>query len=215
MNNSVHEQRSGEKAGELITGPPPHVIEIELVTLAMVPVQPSARARSAKGVEQQRSASREALRLCAGRCGAPLDGWHHRANGAPVPNVGWFWSQSHKRCWAGACISREHVGLDIEAITPRRVELYEEIGSAEEWLLLGGRTWPHFFRLWTAKEATVKAHGLGIGALDMCQLSAVESAEALTMIFQEVPWRVWHVYFDNHLAAVATPIRTTETGLSS
>jgi len=175
------------------------------VAVFLLKIPQSAIERTPEAVQRQRVTARDALKLCARELGAPTDGWSQSPDGAPIPNNGWHWSISHKRSWAGAVISRDPIGLDIEAIQPRHNDLYGKVGSDREWDRLGGRTWDNFFTLWTAKEATLKANGVGIGLLSECRIERVESDVGPHMIasFAEQSWRIEHVYFNGHVAAVA------------
>jgi len=175
------------------------------VTLVLTEVPQTELTRSAVAVDNQRAAGRNALRRCSELHGAPRDGWDQRPDGAPLPNEGWYWSISHKRRWAGAVISRIPVGLDIEAVVPRKTPLYDEVGDQHEWVLVGGRNWPGFYRVWTAKEATLKANGVGIGKLADCRLVRTIDSDHSITTFRGHEWYVEHLAFDDHLAAVATP----------
>jgi len=154
-------------------------------------------------VAQQRAAARVALAHCARSAQAAPDGWQQNADGAPLPNSGFYWSLSHKRQWAAAVIARSPVGIDIEHVAPRSSDLHEKVGTPAEWERLGGRGWENFFRLWTAKEATLKANSCGIGYLGECTLVAVESATVMIVHFREAPWRVRQLFWRDHIAAVA------------
>ncbi len=128
----------------------------------LAPVSLDAHARTPEQVQAQRDAARRALAHCAELCHAPTDGWQKNADNVPVPNEGFYWSVSHKREWAAAVIADHPVGIDIEKIAPRRNELVlDELATEEEWTIVGDRSWESFFRLWTAKEATLKANGVG------------------------------------------------------
>jgi phosphopantetheinyl transferase len=94
------------------------------------------------------------------------------------------------------------VGIDVERVIPRREHLYEAVGSDAEWELLGGRTWPAFFRVWTAKEATLKANSRGIADLLECRIIARTGPETLLLHFARRTWKVAHALFENHVAAV-------------
>ena len=62
-------------------------------------------------------------------------------------------SLSHSRGAAVCAVHNRPVGVDMEKIRPAPARLAE--GMADE----------AFFRLWTAKEATIKRRGLGVEAL--------------------------------------------------
>ena len=171
--------------------------------VVLLPIARAHKLRTPEAVMQQRIAARSALTCCARECGAPLTNWRQAAEGHPVANEGWHWSIAHKPRWAGAALSRRPVGLDIEAISPRRTTLYGEVGREQEWSVLGGQSWENFFRLWTAKEATLKANGVGLNRLDSCVLTDVVDARRLTTRYQGEPWNVVHAYHDGHAVAVA------------
>jgi 4'-phosphopantetheinyl transferase len=142
------------------------------------------------------------LRRCAALVGAPQDGWLQDADGVPMPQDGLSWSISHKRTWAAAVIADRPVGIDVEKIEPRRVELLDELGDADEWRRMGDRSWHSFFRLWTAKEAALKANGVGIGRLAACRLVDVASERQMALEYEGRSWLIEHFGFEGHLAAV-------------
>ena len=151
----------------------------------------------------QRKWARQALRHCAELSGAPLSGWEQDANRVPLPNDGWHWSITHTRGMAAAVVARELVGVDIEQIKPRRNKgLFERLACDEEWRRLGDRSWEAFFRIWTAKEATLKANGNGIGYLLDCSLVEVNDESHMTLEFGGKRWCVEHKWFDDHIVSV-------------
>ncbi len=160
--------------------------------------------RSQASLAEQRRFAREALSLCAERSGAPPEGWLQRRTGAPVPNNGFHWSLSHKPRWVGAVISEGPVGIDIEHVVPRREGLWEAVGRLDEWPILGGQSWTSFHRLWTAKEAVLKANGVGIGHLGECHLVAASGKDCLRVGRGREIWPVWQHFFFDHIAAVAS-----------
>jgi 4'-phosphopantetheinyl transferase EntD len=174
-----------------------------MITCAVLTPILAVSDKPSERVIQQRAAARAALARCARMAQAPSEGWLQNADGAPLPNIGFFWSLSHKRHWAGAVIARTPVGIDIEEIAPRSNELYDKVGAVVEWHRLGGRTWSNFFRLWTAKEATLKANSVGIGYLGECRLLSVKDPMTLTVSFGETAWTVQQLIWQNHIAAVA------------
>ena len=176
----------------------------------LVAIPRSGPDRSPEQVVVQRTRARDALRQCARLCGAPEDGWSKSPDNVPLPNDGFYWSVSHKRRWAAAVVADEPVGIDIERIEPRPRDLHDALGAAAEWDLLGDRSWPAFFRLWTAKEATLKANGVGIGKLLACALTTVPDEEHLTLEYAGMTWRVEHFYHDDHVAAVTCGERAVE-----
>ncbi len=110
------------------------------------------------------------------------------------------------------------LGVDIEERSPRRhlqglIEAvfspaeqagFERLGESEKLLL--------FFRLWTLKEALVKAHGKGL-SMDVSQLEiplAMRRGEkSSTCRFPQIPGTTWHleeISTDDFAAAVAIEV---------
>ncbi|UCE59286.1 MAG: 4'-phosphopantetheinyl transferase superfamily protein [Phycisphaerales bacterium] len=170
----------------------------------LVPVPCDVPLRTPQQVERQRVCARLALRYCAGCCGAPEEGWEKDTDEVPLPQQGWYWSVSHKRHWAAAVVADQPVGIDIEHVIPRREAMFDEIACAAEWGLLGGRSWRSFFRLWTAKEAILKATGIGIAGLNTCRLEDIPDARHLTLEYENREWVVEHFYHADHVAAVTS-----------
>lgn len=168
----------------------------------LVPVSQESGARTPERVRVQRAAAREALRRCARLCGAPEEGWEKNADDVPRPQGGFCWSVSHKRHWAAAVIADRPVGIDIERIEPKRPEMFDELAGADEWALLPERSWPDFFRLWTAKEATLKANGTGIAEFRQCRLTSAPNDQIMLLNYCARPWKVEQFHHDNHVAAV-------------
>lgn len=168
----------------------------------IVEVTGGAAARTAAQVAAQRAAARAALIESAALSLAPRHGWMQDDAGVPLVNSGWHWSVAHTRRYAVGVVSRRPVGVDIEALMPRREALWDAMADASEWTLLGGRSWPAFFRLWTAKEAAVKSVGLGLGVFGECRLARCMEPDRLTVCFRGETRTVEHLNFDGHLAAV-------------
>ncbi len=174
-----------------------------ILTPVLMAIRHEFPLRTPGAVAEQREAARLALRVCASHCGAPDSGWEQDAKRVPLVNQGYFWSISHKRQWAAAVIADCPVGIDIEHIAPRRNELYAELANDEEWRIAGGRDWDSFYRVWTAKEATLKANGRGIGGFADCVVTDVPDARHMVMTLDGASWRVEHYYVEDHIAAVA------------
>lgn len=168
----------------------------------IVPIPRSERLRSAQHVALQRDHARRALQCCASLCGAPAGGWKKDEREVPQANAGFYWSISHKPLRAAAVISREPVGIDIEHVRPRQRQLHDELADTTEWSILEDRSWHAFFRLWTAKEAVLKANGLGIGAFSQCRLAGTPDERRMALTLGGVTWQVEHFERDEHITAV-------------
>lgn len=167
-------------------------------------VDSSAPSRSAERVAAQRLASRVALAEAARVVGAPESGWEKEPAGVPLPLGKFHWSVSHKRHFACAVVSDIPVGIDIERIIPRKSAMFAEVADADEWGIVGGRDWPTFYYVWTAKEAALKSVGLGIGHLRDCRVFGVDRAGAYSMYLGGDVIRVSHHSHEGHIAAVTT-----------
>lgn len=165
-------------------------------------VPPANRGRP--GRERQRALqalAREAVRRSAARAGLELETLEQEEDGAPRPCGGGCWSLSHKPEWVAGVAAPAPVGIDLEAVRPLAAGMYAKTGRPEDWDRLGGRTPTAFFRLWTAKEAVLKAVGIGLRGLDRCHLVRVEK-ETLVMAYDDRLWTVRRYSFAGHLAAV-------------
>ena len=72
----------------------------------------------------------------------------------------------------------------------------------EEWLLSDEDPQTLFFRYWTAKEAVLKAAGVGISGLSQCRVTAVPDESHLHLEYEGVDYLVEHFFFDGHVATV-------------
>jgi 4'-phosphopantetheinyl transferase len=90
----------------------------------------------------------------------------HGPEGKPLL-AGLYFNLSHSGDLAALVLSTRHpVGVDIEAIQPvDALGLARDHFAPSEAALIADACHPvaAFFRLWTRKEAVLKAHGLGIG----------------------------------------------------
>ena len=159
-----------------------------------------------KGREKVRFLSefaREALGRSAARLGVALPRLEKAENGAPLPVDGVHWSVSHKSRYVAAVAAPRPVGIDIEQIRPVKEGLADRIADPQEWHLFSGDRQTAFFCCWTAKEAVLKAAGVGIAGLDDCRIISVEGPDRLMAVFRETTWRVGFHHFRRHLTAVA------------
>ncbi len=159
-----------------------------------------------KGREKVRFLSefaRVALKRSAERLGVELPALEKEESGAPIPAEGIHWSISHKSGCVAAVAAPVAAGIDIEKIRPVKEGLAERIADPDEWRLFAGEGISDFFRCWTAKEAVLKAAGVGIAGLSECRIVSVQSPERLSIMFESVSWTVRFHVFSGHLAALA------------
>lgn len=147
------------------------------VLLAAAPE--SAALRGLARVAEQSRHARVALASSAERSGARLGELAKGDHDAPLPSQGWHWSISHARAFSAGVVARVPVGIDVEAIVPRKQDVVPRVASRGELELLGGFRWESFFRIWTAKEAVLKKAGCGILELSRCTLVAAPSVDQL------------------------------------
>lgn len=171
------------------------------VLLAAAPETVSLRG-SERVAEQSRHA-RLALARSAGLSDARLGALEKGEHDAPLPSLGWYWSISHARAFSAGIVARAPVGIDVEAVAPRKPEIVPKVASRPELELLGGFRWESFFRVWTAKEAVLKKAGCGILELSRCTLVAAPTAELLIVTHRGREHVVRSILRHRHVAAVA------------
>lgn len=148
--------------------------------------------------------ARKALALSAQRNRIGLGGLQKTDKGAPIPFDGWHWSLSHKPDYVAGIVARVPVGIDLERIRPVSPGMYQKIADAREWALAAkAEPLQTFFRFWTAKEAVLKAAGVGLTGLNRCHIREIDK-EQIQVAYGRESWQVAQYRFDCHIAAVAT-----------
>ncbi len=145
--------------------------------------------------------ARRALQISAERSRVPIGKLAQDERSAPLPFDGTYWSISHKSEYVAGVVAPSPVGIDIEKICPRTKSLFAKIASEAEWAL-ADTSFKTFFRYWTAKEAVLKAAGIGLKALAKCRVIRVVDAQQIDMAYEGNTYRVQHYFFDDHIAAV-------------
>jgi len=148
------------------------------------------------------SIAREALRLSAEKSGVVLRDLLKDEDDVPCPFDGNYWSLSHKPKCVTAVVSEERIGIDIEEIKPRSEAIFGLVASEEEWELGKDKSWDTFFRYWTAKEAALKAVGIGIGGLKACQVIWVPDENHIVLDYRGRLFHVEQTYYRNHIVSV-------------
>ncbi len=148
------------------------------------------------------SIAREALRLSAERSGVVLRDLLKDEDDVPCPFDGHYWSLSHKPKCVTAVVSEEKIGIDIEEIRPRSEAIFSLVASDEEWELGRDKCWDTFFRYWTAKEATLKAIGIGIDGLKACRVTSVPDENHVVLDYRGRLFQVEQTYYKNHIISV-------------
>ena len=96
----------------------------------------------------------------------------YNEHGKPYWENGPYFSISHCKQGIAVAIDDQPIGIDIEAIRHADADLIERTMNEEERVGMDDRK---FTRLWTQKEAIVKAQGVGIMSFEQLQKILVES----------------------------------------
>ena len=147
--------------------------------------------------------ARAAARMSARSAGGVLGRLAKDPDGVPLPTNGWHWSVAHKPGYVAGVAGTGPLGIDIEPVTPRNRNLFSKIATPEEWRLGHEEEWYLFYRFWTAKEAVLKAVGLGLKGLSRCRVVAIDAPLRMTLEFEGRCWPVAQVYRNGYLAALA------------
>jgi 4'-phosphopantetheinyl transferase len=159
------------------------------------------RLRGRARLQTQSRRAREALARCCEASGVRLGPLEKDDRNIPLPFHGTFWSLSHKPRFVAAVVGPAPIGIDIEEITPRTEGLHDYIASKAEWAL-ADRSWETFFRFWTAKEAVLKAVGVGLAHLKKARIDAILDTDNLIVDYASRPWHVGHFRFQNHIVSL-------------
>jgi 4'-phosphopantetheinyl transferase len=152
-------------------------------------------------VEYLSQVAREALKLSAEKSGVRLGELLKDEKGVPCPVAGHYWSISHKPKYVAAVVSKDKVGIDIEEMKPRSESLFAYVVSDEEWELKE-KSWDTFFRYWTAKEAILKAIGIGVSGLKTCRIISVPDENHITLDYKGQVFLVEQLRYKNHIVSV-------------
>lgn len=95
-----------------------------------------------------------------------LGEWQYNEHGKPYWEDGPYFSISHCKQGIAVAIDGQPVGIDIETIRHADAELIARTMNEEERVGMDDRK---FTRLWTQKEAVVKAQGVGIQSFEQLQ----------------------------------------------
>jgi len=146
--------------------------------------------------------SRDALRLSAEKGGVIVGELHKDEDDVPLPFGSHYWSVSHKPKYVAAVISNDRIGIDIEEIRPRSESLFDYVASGEEWELSQEKSWDTLFRYWTAKEATLKAIGIGISGFKTCRIMSVPDEGHIILDYQNRLFEAEQLRYRGHIVSV-------------
>ncbi len=161
--------------------------------------------RRLKGRERVKALSRlarQALEVCAEKGRLQLGKLVKDDHGVPLPFDGYYWSLTHKPKYVGAVISLQKTGIDIEEVRTISNPMFQRVADDREWRLGSSRSEMLFFRFWTAKEAVLKAEGVGMAGLSNCVVTRLWDRQHLEIAYQDKRYLIEQAYFNGHIAAV-------------
>ena len=145
--------------------------------------------------------ARRALEISAEKSKVRLGKLEQDERNAPLPFDRIYWSITHKAEYVGGVIAPYPIGIDIEKICWRTEALFQKTATETEWSL-ADKTFETFFRYWTAKEAVLKAAGIGLKALSKCRIIRVPDKRHLDVEYDANTYRIQHHYYNDHIASI-------------
>lgn len=169
-----------------------------------------------KGREQVKILSRLArlaLLRSAEASGLVIDSFPKDVAGVPLPVMGIYWSVTHKPSMVAGVAAVEPVGIDLERVRPVSEAVMAKVAGADEWALVDEERQRGFFRIWTAKEAVLKAVGEGMRDWSHCRIRQVADGTRLVVDYRGAAWPVEQFFFRSHVASLAGSGFRVEWGL--
>jgi 4'-phosphopantetheinyl transferase len=169
----------------------------------IMPVPPAIQQLSGREkIQGLRRHARTALARSAALSDLTLGTLRQGERGQPLPSRGVHWSLSHTTEQVAAVAAPHRVGIDIERITTFTAALKERVAGSREWELSTVDELL-FCRYWTAKEAVLKAVGVGLGGLSRCSITEIIDEGQLRLAYGPETWVVSHcLKVARHLAAI-------------
>jgi len=148
--------------------------------------------------------ARRALKKSAEKSGVRLGEPVKDDNGVPLPFSGIHWSISHKTRYVCGVAAPLPIGIDVERVRNFSEGLFRKTATEREWALADMQTDSEmaFFRYWTAKEAVLKATGIGIKDLLKCRVQRIFDDHHLQIQYDDQNWLIEHFFFNDHVASI-------------
>jgi len=176
-----------------------------MVTIRPVILKVPSKIENLAGKERVKFLSRHArlaLVYSAQKMGLELGELKKNKDGAPLPVNGNYWSLTHKSTFVGGVVAPRKIGIDIEEIRPISTSLIRRVAPENEWNLFNEDQDTRFVRIWTAKEAVLKATGRGIWYMASCRIVANIDKLHLHINCRDQDWVVEQHYFNGHIASI-------------
>jgi 4'-phosphopantetheinyl transferase len=154
-------------------------------------------------VAAQRRRAEDALRASEMQSHAKLARLAKGVNDEPLPSNGWYWSVSHSRDWSAGIVSHSPVGIDVERIAERGLELQAAVASPSERALFTSFSDRELLRVWTAKEAVLKKAGVGLAELSAARVVEVPSDVCIVISHRRRPHLVHQSERYGYVAALS------------
>ena len=131
--------------------------------------------------------------------GYGLRDWKYNEHGKPYWENGPYFSISHCKQGIAVAIDDQPIGIDIEAIRNVDQDLILRTMNEEEQKQIHSNR--DFTRLWTQKEAIVKAQGVGIVSFE--QLQGIRSQESGFLSWRNDYFRIQTVEKEKYIYSIA------------
>jgi 4'-phosphopantetheinyl transferase len=166
-------------------------------------LQQLVRRERAEGLSNH---ARIALRKSAELSGIALEALQKGDRGQPVPVNGNYWTLSHTIDYVAAAVAPYPIGIDIERIGPFTSALQAKVAGPDEWEIAADADERTFCRIWTAKEAVLKAVGKGLAGLSRCKVTEIVDENQTRIEYGSEKWIVSHYYgASDHVASITAP----------
>ncbi|UNY98300.1 4'-phosphopantetheinyl transferase superfamily protein [Zhouia spongiae] len=131
------------------------------------------------------------------------------AYGKPqMENIGFEFNISHSGEMVVCAFSKEKVGIDIEQIIDIDIECFNSVFTSDEFKEIKSKKGFKFYEYWTAKEAVVKAIGLGL-SLPLSEIRIMRDYVS----YKDIKWFKEKIIFDNYFCTNVSPVKSVKSDI--